>query len=54
MASIGTWRVTLRVIKQVTVEGHDEDEAIASAMAEEDLWGDTVTVNVEDIYKVED
>ena len=54
MASIETWRVTLRVIKQVTVQGYDEDEAIASAMAEEDIWADVVTVSVEDIYKVED
>ncbi len=48
------WRVTLRVIKQVTVPGYDEDEAIALALAEEYTWGDVITSSVEDIYKVED
>lgn len=54
MASIGTWHVTLRVIKQVTVYCWDEDEAIAQAMAEEEIGADVVTVSVDDIYKVED
>lgn len=46
------WRVTLRVIKQVTIKAKNDSAARLTAILDEDM-ANVISVDVEDQYKVD-